>query len=475
MIQSQSSRKPNRGRQDASNDPSKQHAVTLVAAEIEMLDETHHPRRRSWVATANGHPDFPIQNLPVGIFSRGGSTPRGGFAIGDMIFDIGAAVDAGVLSGQALAAARLMCRESLNEYLELPDEDRKALRSRISGLLSQEAAGDSEMRRICEALLVESDQCTMHLPTKIGDYTDFFAGIHHARAAGRILRGAADVNSNYKYVPIGYHGRASSVRASGQAVTRPYGQIKPAADQAPVFAPTGALDYESEVAIWVGSGNPLGQRIPIGSAWAKIAGFGLLNDWSARDIQRWEAQPLGPFLAKSFVTTVTPWIVTAEAIAPFRVPQPQRAPEDPSPLPHLLDPADQESGALTLAIETTICTEAMRWAGIPPLRLSTTSTLDLYWTPAQLVAHHSSNGCNLGAGDLFGTGTISGTFRQAAGCLLEYTENGALPIELPSGETRQYLHDGDEITMRGYFQRDGYVTIGTGANIGRVAPADVSR
>jgi fumarylacetoacetase len=302
----------------------------------------------------------------------------------------------------------------------------------------------------------------------IGDYTDFYAGIHHAMNVGRLLRPDNPLMPNYKYLPVAYHGRASSVRVPGPPVRRPAGQRKPATETVPSFGPCRNLDYELELGIWVGPGNDPGAPVPIADAAAHIAGFCLLNDWSARDIQGWEYQPLGPFLAKSFHTTISPWIVTPEALAPFRIPQPPRSEGDPAPLPHLWDGHDQQAGALDLALEVSLRTAPMRKAGAAPHRLSRGNASHLYWTPAQMLAHHTSNGCDLRPGDLFGSGTISTPDPAGVGSLLELTQGGRAPLNLPSGETRRFLEDGDEITLSARASRPGFAAIGFGPCHGTV-------
>jgi len=433
-----------------------------------LIDETHDAARASWVASANGHRDFPIQNLPFGVFAPAVGEPRGGVAIGDQIFDLAGAVAAGLFAGEALTAARAASGATLNAFLALGVAQRTALRRRLSAILAVGSADEAAAR----PLLYAASGCTLRLPTAIGDYTDFYAGIHHATAAGRIMRPTGDpLLPNYKHLPVGYHGRASSVRPSGTPVVRPRGQTLPAEATAPTFGPSAALDYELEVAVWIGPGNALGQPIPIGDAGAHIAGLGLLNDWSARDVQRWEGQPLGPFLAKSFMTSVSPWIVTAEALAPFRAAQAARPAGDPAPLPHLSDDADQSAGAFDIALEALLLTPAMRARGEAPASLSRANMLDLYWTPAQMVAHHASGGCNLAPGDLFGTGTISAAAPGGGGCLLELTQGGRNPVTLPDGETRAYLQDGDEVIFRAQASRAGFVSIGFGETRGVVQAA----
>lgn len=431
------------------------------------LDETHDPALRSWVDSANGHPDFPIQNLPFGVFRPGLGAARGGVAIGDMILDLGAAVAAGLFGGDTQHAAEAAAADSLNTFFALGAAARQGLRKRLSALL----ALDAPARRTVEPCLHPAAGCTMELPARIGDYTDFYAGIHHATNGGKLFRPESPLLPNYKYVPVAYHGRASSVRAAGGGVVRPNGQRLLPGENAPTFGPCRTLDYEYELGIWIGQGNAQGEPIPIGRAADHIAGFCMLNDWSARDIQRWEGQPLGPFLAKNFCTFVSPWVITPEAMAPFRVAQEPRPAGDPAPLDYLLDPADEAAGALDLDLEAFLMTPGLAAKGMPPARLSRTTAGMLYWTPAQMVAHHTSGGCNLGAGDLFGTGTISGTTPDSCGSLLEITAGGRETITLPSGETRKYLEDGDEVIFTARAHAPGRVSIGFGECRGKVLPA----
>jgi fumarylacetoacetase len=426
-------------------------------------DETHDSGRHSWVASANGHAEFPIQNLPLGIFtSPQGGTPRGGIAIGDKILDLAAAQGEGLFFGEARRAAEAATGPSLNALMALGAGPRLALRRRVSALFAADGAERGKIEAIAGRLLHEMAECTLHLPAAIGAYTDFFAGIHHARNGGRRRDPNNPLNPNYKYVPVAYHSRASSVRPSGVAIRRPHGQRKDAAAEVPSFGPSQKLDYELELAVWIGPGNALGEPIPIGRAAEHVFGLGLLNDWSARDVQGWESQPLGPFLGKNFGTTVSPWIVTSEALAPFRVPQPPRPAGDPQPLPHLSDAADQHAGAFDIELEALLLTQAMREKGLAPHRMSTSNTTDLYWTIAQLVAHHTSGGCNLEAGDAFGTGTISGPTPEGWGSLMELSQDGQRQIALPSGETRTFLEDGDEVILRAHGRRAGAVPIGFG-------------
>jgi fumarylacetoacetase len=349
----------------------------------------------------------------------------------------------------------------------LPKSARAALRIRLAALLA-EGAGE---RRTIESMLHEAVGCTLHVPATVGDYTDFFAGINHATNAGKQFRPDNPLLPNYKYVPVAYHSRSSSIVASGAPVQRPNGQRKPATETVPSFGPSRNLDYELELGIWVGPGNAQGASIPVAQAADHVVGFCLLNDWSARDIQAWEYQPLGPFLAKNFATTVSPWIVTQEALAPFRLAQPPRPDGDPAPLDYLMDGRDQASGAYDIELEVTLLTEAMKAKKLPEHRLALSNTQHLYWTVAQMVAHHSCGGCNLRPGDLFGSGTISTPTPDGLGSLLEITLGGRQPLTLPSGETRRFLEDGDELIMRARGRRDGFAPIGFGECRGTIVPA----
>jgi fumarylacetoacetase len=436
-----------------------------------MIDETHAVNRTSWVDSANGHAMFPIQNLPLGVFSPDGGAARGGIAIGNSVFDIGAALEANLFSGVARDAAEAASGRTLNPLLEAGPAARRALRRRAGEILDAGHADAARFRAIAGRLVHDAKHCVMHLPARVGDFTDFFAGIHHAYTAGTISRPENPLMPNYKYVPVAYHSRASSVRPSGAAVRRPHGQRKPPEQAAPDFGPCRNLDYELEFGVWIGPGNELGAPVRIAEASRHIAGFCLLNDWSARDIQAWESQPLGPFLAKSLMTSVSPWIVTAEALEPFRIAQPPRPAGDPAPLPHLNDKEDQAHGCFNIGFEVLLQTVKMRNDGAPPHVLSRSNAGMLYWTVAQMVAHHTSNGCNLQPGDLFGSGTVSGTVPGSEGCLLEMTRGGRNPVSLPNGETRTYLVDGDEIIFRGTASQDGYASIGFGECRGTVATA----
>jgi fumarylacetoacetase len=435
------------------------------------IDETHSPARRSWVASANEHADFPIQNLPLCVFATTQGAARGGVAIGDEIFDLAAALELGLFDGLAARAAEAACGATLNPLFALGREARVALRRRLGDILDADGRNRAKVEALRSRLIHHADDCRLELPAAIGDYTDFFAGIHHATNAGRLFRPDNPLLPNYKYVPIGYHGRASSIAVSGATLRRPSGQRKPATETVPTFGPSRSLDYELELGVWIGPGNELGTPVAIADAASHIAGFCLLNDWSARDIQAWEYQPLGPFLGKSFFTTISPWIVTPEALAPFRMAQAPRPAGDPAPLPYLLDAADQAAGALDIELEVFLLTPGLKSKGFGPQRLSVGNARHLYWTVAQLVTHHSSGGCNLRAGDLFGTGTISAPEDGGLGSLLEISAGGRRPIELPSGETRRFLEDGDTVLMRARCRRQGFATIGLGECRGTIAPA----
>ena len=427
---------------------------------MSALNETHDPTRSSWVDGAVEGSDFPVQNLPVGIFSDAKGQRRPGVAIGDFILDLTGASD---LLDEAWRED--LAQPVLNAWLARGPDDHRALRHRLSELLTDERYRDD-----LELSLIGQSEVRMHLPCLVGDYTDFYVGIHHATNVGRQFRPDNPLLPNYKYLPIGYHGRASSVRASGEQVVRPNGQRKPPDAEAPEYGPSRRLDYELELGLWIGRGNELGQPIPIGEADEQIAGYCLLNDWSARDIQAWEYQPLGPFLAKNFLTSVSPWVVTAEALAPFRRPMPPRPSGDPKPLPYLDE--GQDGAALGIELEVTLSTQAMRDAGLAPHVLSRGSAAAaMYWSAAQIVTHHASNGCNLQPGDLIGTGTLSTDSDDGLGSLIEISRGGKEPIALPNGEMRSFLEDGDEITMKAWCERDGAARIGFGECVGRVVAA----
>lgn len=431
------------------------------------LNRTHDPALRSWVKSA-GLPDsdFPIQNLPFGVFRRlGEDESRVGVAIGDQILDVPACQRAGLCRGPAEQAASSCYSDSLNPLMALGPEAWEALRNQLVEIL---AAGSGHERRAGK-FLVPMSQAEMKVPACIGDYTDFYASVFHATNVGSMFRPDSPLLPNYKYVPIGYHGRASSIVVSGAAIRRPAGQLQNGS-QPPAFAPSRLLDYELEVGCFVGPGNALGEPIPIIDAERHLFGLCLVNDWSARDIQKWEYQPLGPFLAKNFATSISPWVVTLEALAPFRVPAFARPEGDPAPLPYLNSGEDQARGGVDLQLEVYLQSARMREQSMPAVRLSGSSFRDMYWTFAQMLAHHASNGCNLRPGDLLASGTVSGAEESARGCLLEMTRGGAEPITLPTGEERRFLADGDEVTFRGFCARPGFARIGLGACRGTILP-----
>ncbi|WP_367350514.1 fumarylacetoacetase [Ottowia sp.] len=433
------------------------------------LNATHDPRLTSWVASANGgQTDFPIQNLPFAVFRRLGSSEawRGGVAIGDQIVDMAAAVAAGVFSGAAEAPARAAAQSTLNDLMQMGPQPSSDLRQALSKTLQTGSAQEIALR----ACLVPQAEAEYRVPARIGDYTDFYTSVHHATNIGKQFRPDNPLLPNYKWVPIGYHGRSSSIGVSGQQFKRPRGQTMAPGADAPVFKPCARLDIELEMGVFVGQPNELGEPVGIEQAEDHIFGIVLFNDWSARDIQGWEYQPLGPFLSKNFASTISPWIVTLEALAPFRAPFAHPA-DDPQPLPYLSSPANAEQGALDIELEALIQTPSMRAAGTAPARLCLTNYRYAYWTAAQMVAHHTVNGCNLQPGDLLGTGTLSGPTLDSACALIELTTGGKNPVQLPGGETRTWLEDGDTVVLRGWCERPGATRIGFGECAGTVLPA----
>lgn len=436
-----------------------------------ILDETHDSGAQSWVESANAAgSDFPVQNLPFGIFRRSDSGLAGvGVAIGDSIVNVSGLRSEGLLADNGVALAGGACRsDSLNQLMTLGRSPRRALRRRLHALLRKDASAAD--RQAVSRHLVRQADAEMLLPAVVGDYTDFYASIFHATNVGSLFRPDNPLLPNYKYIPVGYHGRGSSLVPSGTAVRRPCGQTRDG-DAEPSFGPSKALDYELEVGFFVSVGNSLGEAVAIGAAEEHIFGVCLVNDWSARDMQAWEYQPLGPFLAKSFATSLSPWVVTMEALAPFRTRAFPRAEGDPALLPYLFDPGDQEYGGLDLRLEVFLSSARMREAGMAPACLSRSNLRDMYWTMAQMLAHHASNGCNLRTGDLLASGTVSGPQKDARGCLLELTSRGKEPITLPTGEQRRFLEDGDEVVLRGFCERDGFRRIGLGDCGGVVLPA----
>jgi fumarylacetoacetase len=436
---------------------------------VSTLNATHDPALTSWVASANAPgADFPLQNLPFAAFRRSGSADsfRGGVAIGDAVLDLGALYALGVLPGSAAQALALCAQPTLNAFMAAGPEASAALRAALSAALRRGAPLEARLR----PLLIPQAAAEFRVAAQVGDFTDFYASIHHATAVGRLFRPEQPLLPNYKWVPIAYHGRASSVLISGQDFARPSGQLLPQGATQPQLATTRRLDYELELGVFIGRGNRLGNRVPLAAAERHVFGLCLLNDWSARDVQAWEYQPLGPFLAKNFATTVSPWVVTLEALAPFRVPWVRPA-DEPPPLEYLDDAAQRQAGAIDIQLEVWLQSARMRANNVAAQRLSHSSFRDSWWTVAQMLAHHTVNGCNLAPGDLIGSGTQSGPLPPQAGSLLELTAGGRQPLALAGGETRTFLEDGDRVMLRGWCEREGYVRIGFGEAAATVLPA----
>jgi fumarylacetoacetase len=438
------------------------------------INETHDPNLKSWVESANDpNTDFPIQNLPFCVFYddvKVHAEIHIGVPIGDRVLNIDFCFDDGLFDssyGEFIGTGRMW--SCLDGLMEFPIAERIALRKRISAILTD---GFDNQGVVEKHLSLRADCTFEDTPAVIGDYTDFYCSIYHATNVGSMFRPDNPLLPNYKYVPIGYHGRASSIVISGTDIKRPHGQNRSDAEAPPVFIPCKNLDYEMEVGFFVGQGNELGTSIPIGEAEKHIFGLCLVNDWSARDIQAWEYQPLGPFLAKNFATTISPFVVTMEALAPFRTPAFERDADDPQPLDYLSDANNQKFGGIDINLEVFIQTQKMRDENIEPHMLSRSNMKDLYWTIGQMLTHHASNGCNLQTGDLIATGTISGKEKSERGSMLELSWRGTEPIELPSGETRRFLEDYDEIIMKGYCEREGFRRIGFGECRGRILPAE---
>ena len=433
-----------------------------------MIDATHDAALRSWVASANrAGCDFPVQNLPLGRFRRTGSDEpwRTGIAIGDQVLDLFVARAQCPWSADVDRLLEPLAGGDMNRFMSLGPAARRALREAMSNALRE----GSEQGPFLELCLVPQAAVEMALPCAIGDYTDFYTGIHHATAVGKLFRPDAPLLPNYKWVPIGYHGRASSIGVSGQSFVRPRGQTKGEGDT-PVFGPSKRLDHELELGALIGAGNEPGTPIDMAQAEDALFGVVLLNDWSARDVQAWEYQPLGPFLAKNFATTISPWVVTMEALAPYRTAFVRPA-GDPQPLPYLDSEINRREGSIDITLETWLQTAQMRTNGEPAVRLMQSNFRDAYWTLAQLVAHHTVNGCNLQTGDLLGTGTQSGPGEGQGGSLLELSKGGKEPLSLPNGETRTFLADGDTLILRAFCERAGVVRIGLGECAGTVLPA----
>ena len=435
-----------------------------------LLNETHNPALTSWVESANiENSDFPIQNLPFASFKLKGSNEdfRVGVAIGDQVIDLKAVFALDIFDGDVQAALEQCCNTQLNSFMSMGKHFWSALRQALSKALT---TGSELQAKLVSCLIAQAD-VVYALPCQIGDYTDFYTSIHHATSVGKKFRPDNPLLPNYKWVPIGYHGRSSSIEVSGSNFKRPKGQTKAPTATEPSFGPCKRLDYELEVGVFIGNGNDLGESISIDNAEDHVFGICLFNDWSARDIQGWEYQPLGPFLSKSFASTISPWIVTSEALAPYKA-QWTRDEADPQPLPYLESQHNRDFGSLDLNLQVLIETETMRNAKQAAVQLSQSNFKDSYWTVAQMVAHHTVNGCNLRPGDMFGSGTQSGPNPEEAGSMLELSNAGAEPIQLPNGETRTFLEDGDCVIMKGWCKKEGAARIGFGEVSATVLAAD---
>ena len=432
------------------------------------LNETHDPGLASWVENANLEgADFPIQNLPFAVFRVRVSDEayRGGVAIGDQVLDLARLAEAKAFDSDINELLQLCAGPSLNAFMSRGAEASSALRLALSKALREGSALQAKL----QPCLVAQDLVEYTLPCRIGDYTDFYSSINHATNVGKLFRPDNPLLPNYKWVPIGYHGRASSIGVSGQEIQRPLGQTREPDADSPSFGPCQRLDYETEVGIYIGAGNALGERIGIDDADNHVFGYCIFNDWSARDIQAWEYQPLGPFLSKSFASTVSPWIVTSEALLPYRT-EWSRAADDPQPLPYLDSEANRRQGALDLKLQTCLLSAKMRADGESPYLLGESNFAQSYWSVAQMVTHHTVNGCNLRPGDFFGSGTQSGKGDNELGSMLEITHGGTKQLELPNGEIRKFLIDGDSIIMSGYCSKPGAARIGFGSASATILP-----
>lgn len=438
-----------------------------------LLDETHDPSATSWVESANtADTDFPLANLPFGIFRHDfEERPRVGIAIGDRVLDCLAATRAGFFNGVDPAIRDALQSWTLNPLMALGRNDARAVRRVAHRLLSAGSAEGNRAQSLSADILASMSAIGMRVPAEIGDYSDFYASVFHATNVGSMFRPDNPLLPNYKWMPIGYHGRASSIVASGTPVRRPRGQSVASPEGPPSAGPSARMDYELEVGAFVARSNRQGDVIPLSRAEDHLFGLCLVNDWSARDLQQWEYQPLGPFLSKSFATTVSPWVVTLDALEPFRIPAFVRPSNDPAPLPYLDDPTDRARGGFGITLEVWLRTAAMRAAGRPAERLSRGDFASMYWTLAQMLTHHASAGCNVQSGDLIASGTVSGPDAGSRGCLLELAWRGQSPVTLSTGETRAFLLDGDEITLRGWCEREGFRRIGFGDCTGEVLPA----
>jgi fumarylacetoacetase len=432
------------------------------------LNETHDPAFKSWVSSANdGVSDFPIQNLPFAIFRRKDTDEfRGGVAIGDQIVDLLLLRNADVLPTGIRQVVVAAAKSELNEFMAMGPKAWSSLRLALARALRE----GSDLEKSLRACLVSQADVEYKLPCQITDYTDFYTSVHHATAVGLLFRPDNPLLPNYKWVPIGYHGRASSIGISGQSFPRPLGQLKGPDDEVPTLGPSKRVDFELEMGVFIGPGNELGAPIPMAEAENHVFGMCLFNDWSARDIQAWEYQPLGPFLAKSFASTISPWVVTMEALAPYRLAF-TRPEGDPQPLPYLSSEQNKSAGAMDIQLEVLLQTQSMRAKGEAPVSLSRSNFKYSYWTVAQLVSHHTVNGCNLQPGDLLGTGTQSGPGEGEYGSILELSHGGKQPIKLPNGEMRIFLDDGDTVVLRGFCESPSAVRLGFGEVAGTVLPA----
>jgi fumarylacetoacetase len=438
------------------------------------INQTHDSNLKSWIESANREDtDFPIQNLPFCVFTRACTyeNVRVGVAVGDFVLDVYACYECCLFDDESFTLAVGTNNYCLDHSIMKKNKSlQAAFRKRLVEILREDAS--AETKKNVERNLIPLAEVQFYLPVHIGDYTDFYCSIFHATNVGSMFRPDNPLLENYKFVPIGYHGRASSIVASGTEIVRPKGQNRSDQNAPPTFGACKNLDYEMEVGFYIGTGNELGEPIPIDQAEEHIFGLCLVNDWSARDIQAWEYQPLGPFLAKNFATTVSPFVVTMEALAPFRTNAFARADGDPQPLEYLSSEENEKSGGFDINLEVYIQTAKMREDAAEPFLLSRSNTRDLYWTIAQMLTHHASNGCNLQTGDLMATGTVSGEAKDARGCLLELTWRGKEPVKLPNGEERRFLEDGDEIIMRGFCEREGFKRIGFGECRGVVVAAE---
>ncbi len=436
---------------------------------MSRLNETHDPKLKSWIGKANApSSDFPIQNLPFSVFRKRGSSEsfRGGVAIGDQVLDLEMAHNSGLLSSDAQTAVAQAARPELNGLMALGPQYWSALRLSLSRLLRE---GSPHVDHLRPMLMAQSD-VEFNVPARIGDYTDFYASVYHASNIGKLFRPDSPLTPNFKWMPIAYHGRASSIAVSGQSFPRPRGQIMPPGATSPIFSECKRLDFELELGVWMGPGNQPGDPIKLADADEHLFGMCLLNDWSARDIQSWEYVPLGPFLAKNFATTISPWIITLEALAPYRVAW-LRPDNDPKPMAYLDDPSNRDEGAIDITIESWLESEAMRQAAQGASRMSHSSFRHSYWNIGQMLAHHTIGGCNMNPGDLFGTGTQSGPTATEAAAMIELTQGGINPITLNNGETRSFLQDGDAVILKAWCEKPGFARIGFGESRGLVLPA----